>query len=436
MYCALDKIDLAATVEGRQIAVQTDHRSAAEIEREIELAVLFALARVINARQQFSRPATDIQVHYVVAEPPARLAEALEAAGAVVSASAARLPATEAPPYLEAMVEELADACFRELALRTAAIVGTRDLAMALRMLEDQTLADPPTLDDPARYWRRVLELAALTGELLRSRFAGARWVLTDRALVPFGFSLPMVANATTHTTTLFPTNRAQRVIEDGRDESLFKLLTAAEETMQRPLDEHGRLMPSLRDRDGVDLDELVWRTMLPEQSAGVLPIVVCGLDGENTFGMLRRDALSRSPDDVWAEALANLAAEEVELGELVSGDVSMIVVSDSFYAAEKLLDHAQLHALHTHLDAPLLLAATPARGGLLVTAYDDGVDTRFAAVVRKKYDAAGNRAISPVVWIVEDGRVTGMLHGTAPARADTGQVRAETVPSVQRRRK
>ena len=33
----------------------------------------------------------------------------------------------------------------------------------------------------------------------------------------------------------MFPTNRAQRVVEDGRDESLFKLLIAAEETCSGP---------------------------------------------------------------------------------------------------------------------------------------------------------------------------------------------------------
>ena len=76
MYCALDKIDLAATVEGRRIAVQTDHRAADEINRDLALSILFALTRVINARQDIA------QVHYIVAQPPPRLAQALARAGA------------------------------------------------------------------------------------------------------------------------------------------------------------------------------------------------------------------------------------------------------------------------------------------------------------------------------------------------------------------
>ena len=441
MYCALDKIDLAAMVEGRQVAVQTDHRSADQIERALAARILFALTRVINARHETRAQLDIVAVHYVVAEPPPQLVEALTAAGAIVSPSAARLRDVAAPVFAESVVGEIADGCFRQLAHRAAAMVGTRDLAIALRMLEDQTLAAPPLKTDPAAYWRRVLELAALTGELLRAKFgSGARWVVTDRALVPFGFSLPLDPSGGGTSTTLFPTNRAQRVIEDGRDESLFTLLTAAEETVKRPASQ-ARLMPSLRLRDGVELDELVWRSLLPESPRVELPVIVCGVDGESTFGMIRREALAKSPEDAWEEALANLAEEGIEIGELVDAqnEIEMLAVSGSFYAAEKLLDQALLRDLHAHLEAPVLLAATPARGGLLVTAQTEGSDARFAAAVRRHYDAAGNRAISPVVWIIEDGRISALVRGTALSRADTSGVRAETspqLPGVQRRRK
>lgn len=434
MYCALDRIDLAATVEGRDVAVQTDHRSREEIERELALSVLFALTRVVNARQGGA------EVHYVVADPPPELTRAVTAAGAVISRSATRLPAGEAPRFEEGVVGELADECFRELAQRAARAVGTRDLALALRMLEDQTFAAPPPRDDPARFWRRVVELAALGGELVRARFEGVGWVVSDRAVIPFGLALPL-ADPLDHA-MLFPTNRAQRLIECAdsghRDHSLFELLTAAEETLQRPpAGPAGRLMPSLRMRDSVELDELVWRALLPEAPRGELPIVVCGIDGESTFGMIREGALARPADDVWAEALANLAAEPVELAELAGGELAMLAVSGSFYAAEKLLDRSLLRALHDRLAAPVLLAATPARGGLLVAAYQRGADARFAAIVREKHAAAASRAISPVVWIVEDGRVAGVLGGTAPTRADTSGVRAETSPELpQRKRK
>nr|MBA2543774.1 hypothetical protein [Deltaproteobacteria bacterium] len=148
MFCALDKIDLAATVDGQTVAIQTDHRASAEVESELALSILFAITRVVNARGEAA------QVHYVVADPPAAFAEALHAVGAVIAETSTRLIARDAPPPDDERAGQIADACFRELAQRVAARVGTRDPAMALRMLEDETYAAPPTRDDPGAFWR------------------------------------------------------------------------------------------------------------------------------------------------------------------------------------------------------------------------------------------------------------------------------------------
>src|SRR5262245_14645609 len=83
MYCSLDKIDLTARLEGRLVAIQTDHRTRAEIEAEPELSALYAMARVLNARGHLGE--ADAAVHYAVAdEPPPVLREALRATGAVL----------------------------------------------------------------------------------------------------------------------------------------------------------------------------------------------------------------------------------------------------------------------------------------------------------------------------------------------------------------
>ena len=435
MYCSLDKIDLAATVDGRHVAMQTDHRSAAEIEAEPELSVLYAMARVLNARSHLADDHPEASVHYVAAaEPPALLRAALCAVGATLERFDSGLEPLGAPS--EAAAGELADRQFRELALRAAARVGSRDLAIALRMLEDQTFADPPQHDDdePA-YWQRVLELAALTGELLRAKYPAGRWVQTDRALVPFGFQLSAGGS-----TLMFPTNRAQRVIEDGPDESLFKLLVAAEETMQRPPDAStSRLMPSLRDRRSVELDELVWHSLLPEAAPADLPIVVCGIDGESTFGMIRREALDRPADEAMTEALRNLEAEQVEIEEMRVGEVSLLVVSGSFYAAEKLLDRAFMIRIHDRLRADLLAVAVPTRGLLLVAAADlePAQIARFAALARLRHDEAGGRAISPMVMVVEGGRVAGFVRDVTQlerAAIDTGAESSPETPTFVRR--
>lgn len=435
VYCSLDKIDLSARVDGRPVAVQTDHRARAEIEAEPELSALFAMARVLNARGHLATVVAsgghaEAAVHYVVGdEPPPALLDALRAVGAVLERADRSLEPLGAPS--EDAVGELADRAFGGLARRAAARVGVRDLAVALRMLEDQTVAAPPERTDEAAYWARVLELAALTGELLRAKSAG-RWVQTDRALVPFGFQL--ATHAAGGSTVMFPTNRAQRVIDDGADESLFKLLLAAEETLARPLDSGGRLMPSLRDRRMVELDEVVWQAVLAE-SAGPpdLPIIVCGIDGENTFGMIRRDAVRESTerDDPMDEALRNLAAERVQTESLRADDVAMLVVTGSFYAAEKVLDRAFMQSLHRELGAELLAAAVPTRGLLMVTAAhrEAAQIAHFAALARMRYDEGGGRAISPTVLLVSDGSIAGFVRDATTERADTARDRADTTP-------
>jgi hypothetical protein len=443
VYCSLDKIDLGAHVDGRPVAVQTDLRTRREIEAEPELSALYAMTRVLNARTHLAHDGhPGAAVHYVVTdEPPPILREALRATGCTLERGQLVESGGEAVgggvellgPGCDDDIGALADRSFAALARRVAARMGTRDLAIALRMLEDQTFADPPDRDDEAAYWSRVLELAALAGELLRAKYPG-RWVPTDRALVPFGFQL--VAG---DSTVVFPTNRAQRVIEDGREESLFKLLIAAEETMQHPLDASGRMMPSLRHRRDVELDEIVWRPVLPEHGAGDLPIIVCGVDGESTFGMIRREALESAPDDALDDAIANVASEPVTDELLRFGELVVLAVTGSFYAAEKLLDRDFMQSLHRRLDAKILVASTPARGLLMVSvAHDDPAElARFTALSRMRYDDAGGRSISPAVMIVSDGHVVGYVRPSESREpTETGRTRADTSPDLPRVRR
>lgn len=427
MYCSIDKIDLAARVEGRPIAVQTDHRLRAEIEAEPELSVLFAMARVLNARAHLEDGGhRDAPVHYAVNdEPPDLLREALSAVGGTLELHRKLEPLGAASMQA---VGELADRNFAALAQRVKTRVGSRDLAIALRMLEDQTFADPPPRKDELHYWSRVLELAALTGELLRAKYPG-QWVQTDRALVPFGFQVQSGA------AMMFPTNRAQRVIEDGPDESLFKLLMAADETVHRPVDATtGRLMPSLRHRRDVELDEVVWRPVVDDQGPWDLPVIVCGIDGENTFGMIRREALTKPLEVAFEEAIINLGDEEVQCEEVEVGGLQIIIVSGSFYAAEKMLDRELMLTLHGALDAELLAVSAPARGCLLVTpaVRDAAALAQFSAIAHARHEDGGGRAISPAVMLVESGRVAGYVRGPAdPPVERSDSLRAETVPGA-----
>jgi hypothetical protein len=438
VFCSIDRIDLVAQLDGKPIAVQTDHRACAAILAEPELSTLFAMARVLNAQTQLADDGhPGAAVHYVLAdEPTAVLRAALAAVGGVLERADHVVRRLEVlGPASAARAGELADRSFVALARRVAARVGSRDLAIALRMLEDQTVTAPPERDDELGYWSRVLELAALAGELLRAKHPG-RWVQTDRALVPFGFQLD--AGEPRGSLVLFPTNRAQRVIEDGRGETLFKLLVAADETVEHPSDPaHGRLMPSLRNPRDVELDEVVWRPVLADDADADLPIIVCGLDGESTFGMLRREALARPVDVAHAEALHNLAAETVESEPIEVGELPVMVVSGSFYAAEKLIDRAFMLGLHRALGCELLYAAAPSRGVLLAAPALTDVTglARFAQLVRLRHDEGGSRAISPAVLLIKGGVAIAHVRGDETgAGNETGSSRADTVPNTPTR--
>ena len=60
-----------------------------------------------------------------------------------------------------------------------------------------------------------------------------------------------------------------------------------------------------------VELDEVLWRSVLSETAGPPeLPIVVCGVDGESTFGMIRRGAVDESIEDTMLEALRSAGVE------------------------------------------------------------------------------------------------------------------------------
>src|SRR5580692_7398171 len=128
MYCSIDKIDLAAEVDGKPVALQTDHRSRDEIEAEPELSALFAMARIVNARAQLAddgHPSAD--VHYVVSEdPPEHLREALIAAGGTIERTDRDAALESLGPADEREVGEIADRCMTTLARRAATRVGSR----------------------------------------------------------------------------------------------------------------------------------------------------------------------------------------------------------------------------------------------------------------------------------------------------------------------
>lgn len=422
MYASLDKIDLV--VEGPRRFVQTDHRTSAELAATPELTTLFALARVLNPRQH--PDGADVPVVYAVteAEPPACLQDVLGATGALlqVGTKGAARPVEAG----ELTADELADRAFRGLAQRVARRVGLTDMATVLRALEAETTADPPRQDDDeAAYWGRVLELAAVTCEVVRAR-GGGQWEIHHHADLPFGFatrpsSAAVPAGAPGAGGIILATNRAHRFIADGEDESMFDLLTADREVSAGALAADDLpILPNLRARSEARTAGLAFRPLFagaPDDDR--FPVVVYGHDTPQTFGAFRAERAG-DLDALHERALANLAGQEVTVEELELDGMTVIAVSGSFYAAEKLLDRGFLRGLHRRLGHELLAASAPRRGLAFITAVVRA-DKREVLALKAltMQEARTTRAISDALLLIKDGELVGHVEVEDRAAAD-----------------
>jgi len=386
VYSSLTKIDIVT--DGPEY-IQTDHRSRDEIEATPELSVLFALARVCNARRY--NAASQPTVVYVVNDAPPFLEEAVAAAGGLLERKDDRTRRTPAPA--SATAAELADRAYRGLAERVQRRLGAADSTAALRALEAELAASRPTLeDDEVGYWTCVCELSALAGEIMRAAHPGA-WVASEHPDIPFGFSRGDAGVA-------MPTNRAQRFLADGEGESMFHLLASEADLRTRPAG-GGPLLPSLRARADAAAMGMVFRPLFDHPADLVdVPVIGYGHDTPTSFSFTR----ATGREDVaalHAEALRNLATQDATVESFAVDGATVLVVGNSFYAAEKLLDVAFLRSLHERLGTRIAVAV-PKRGLLYATAVDNVAILRAIAAS----EASGSRSISSAVLLVNDGVV------------------------------
>lgn len=191
MFSSLDRVDLVYTgPDGRTRWLQSDHRRPAEVEAEAELSLIFALIRLLDPRRDFppdgEAPVLEYRCQHM---PPTFLRVAIASAGAELF--------VDAPVPFDGVApdpEGLARLALAALADRVARAGGvTCDLAglagLAQLQREQPTLA--PDADEVS-HWRAVVQLAAFTGEVLRTH-AGGHWTLSvgaNAGVFPFMFAV------------------------------------------------------------------------------------------------------------------------------------------------------------------------------------------------------------------------------------------------------
>ncbi|HEX3766555.1 MAG TPA: hypothetical protein VHW23_48005 [Kofleriaceae bacterium] len=199
-----------------------DERNAAAMGRVPSLSTLIAIARILDARRVIElRYRGAGEVRYAAASsPPMFLVDAITRAGAHLTDRAGDRVTVPAAP---ASVSSTIDLAFADLAHHVRTSIGPAvTMPAALRTTEERRRKTPIDVDAyPAMYWTAVFELAALAGELSRSR--GGRWI--DVAEMPVPFAIRLASGELAR-----PARLAQRIV--AGQESVESL---AEDAPERP---------------------------------------------------------------------------------------------------------------------------------------------------------------------------------------------------------
>jgi uncharacterized protein YtpQ (UPF0354 family) len=182
-------------------------------------------------------------------------------------------------------------------------------------------------------------------------------------------------------------------------------------------------LLPCLKEPAWAGRDSVVARPLWRESSPYV-PWVALGYDRSQTFEFLNKDQLpqGRSPGELESEAIHNLRQREASWQDLeldLGGfrRLKMLVATDDF-TAERILDPAFLLEAQGALDASGLLVAVPRRGFLAVTALDTNVERvhTFGAVAATQFQGGESAPITPALFTVRNGQITGAVDVVARA--------------------
>jgi hypothetical protein len=192
-------------------------------------------------------------------------------------------------------------------------------------------------------------------------------------------------------------------------------------------------ILPALKPYNWKGRDTVMCRPLLSEEDAELMPLVAFGYDRPHTFEFLSVKQVpgGSSSENIAlleAAALRNLQARpaewKLETFDLGGESLSMTICGDDFLAAERVLDDSFMSEAHRLLSAEMLVVGIPRRGMILSTDFKQQRETvaRFAAVVSAQYHRGDSAPISPLIFVVQDGRVVGYGKGHEDAGKEAAQ--------------
>ncbi len=187
-------------------------------------------------------------------------------------------------------------------------------------------------------------------------------------------------------------------------------------------------LLPCLKDRAWPGRDQTTCRVLWPDKASEYMPWLAFGFDHPHTFEFLNSDKLTElglTEAQVEAQALANLRKRPAQWQSVdtpLDGGktLTMLICMDDFFAAERIADPAFLKEAQRQLGVPAILVGAPRRGVMMAAAVQDDEDVgrAFAAVVASQSHGGESAMVSPMLFVVSDGAIIGLMESIADAMA------------------
>lgn len=400
MYSSVQKLDIVFTDEsGAKIGVQTDHRDAAEIAADWDRAVLFAAARVVNAR----RAVPDIaRLRFAFpGAPEPRMSAWLRSMGVDVEG-----PMGEVSPA----TGDDADALWAAVNASTIALGealfaqhGATPDAAGLGDVCDEISSSIYDVEDETALWTGVLELAAVTFVALRAVRPDVRVIREPRG----NETLPFLVVAGELQINVF--GKAERFARHGASESPVQLLVL----MADDGEPDGPVVYNLRPPDWGGKDMALTVPIFPRGGDEEVPLLALCRDLPNTVKSIPHDTPADQIDGLRAEAVASLAKVKVQVDKLGGGpgQATVRVVHGDYYAAEKVFDPAFMKGLADEIGSPLLTVGLPCKGTMFVCGAEPADVIALQGITGHAHDdAAPNQRLSKTLFGWHDGALIAVV--------------------------
>jgi hypothetical protein len=192
------------------------------------------------------------------------------------------------------------------------------------------------------------------------------------------------------------------RAIDDGVESVVFEGTRVAVGDGKAP---EGPLHPILREASWPHLETSVHRRLL-SGPVNEGPWVTYGWDSPEAVTRFQpKDLGSRTIEEVEAEALVNLAKRNFAPQEIKQGALGL----PGEYCSEAILLPDVMKACSRMLGAELIAVAIPKESRLMCVSADDlEMVQNLMSWSREMFDGAAGRRISPLPFLVSDGKVVG----------------------------